>query len=267
MRRIKYRGKTVALTGASSGIGYSLAKRLIKKYDCLVIGIARGLERLDLVKNELGGQFIPYQMDVSKKEEWDALYTYLEKENKKIDILINCAGVLPKFKAVEKTEISEVESVLNINLMSEIYSFKSLGSLINKGGAIINISSIAALCPFGGVSTYSVSKSSALAFSQALGAELKDISVSVALPGFVKTDIMKNQGASEKDFKLYKRFSASPDKTARKILFRAGFRKSRIIVGTDAHLLKALYTLFPNRAPKIVTRLLRKSGLELFSQI
>ena len=66
---------------------------------------------------------------------------------------------------------------------------------------------------------------------------------------------------------VYKRFSASPDKTARKILFRAGFRKSRIIVGTDAHLLKVLYTLFPNRAPKIVTGLLRKSGLELFSQI
>lgn len=267
MKKLKFKDKTVLITGASSGIGKAMAAYLIKKYNCRIYAIARNIDKLNQAATELGDNYIPYSLDVSSKDGWTSLAAYFEESNASIDALINCAGVLPEFKSFEKTTIDELEEVIKINLLSNAYSIKALAPHINDGGAIVNISSASSLCPFGGVSIYSASKSALDNFSVSVGCEYKNIRVSSVLPGFVRTDIMKNQEISGKESRIIRAFSADADKIARKILKRVAKRKRRIIVGKDAHLLSFLYKHFPNSAPAIITKFLRRSGLELFSKI
>lgn len=267
MKRLNYKEITAVITGASSGIGKSLATILIQKYGARVIGIGRSWEKLQATKNELGEKYIPYSLDVTSKDGWDAFYSYLYANEIKVDLLISCAGALPEFKSFEKTSIEEYEAILRLNTLAPAYGIKSLSPLINKGGATVNISSASALCPFGGVSTYTASKGALDNFSESLSCEYKSISVSSVMPGFVRTEIMKNQEISTKEAKIIRFFSADPSKTARKILNRVRRRKCRIIVGADAHLINLLYKLFPKKAPRIITWFLKRSKLSLFSKI
>ena len=115
---------TVILTGASSGIGKDLAIRLVKEHGCNVIGIARNVERLEGVKNELGAlghKFSYYSMDVSNKEGWENLKSELTEKGIKADILINNAGVLPKFDSFLHYTTEEIEKAMKINFYSAVY--------------------------------------------------------------------------------------------------------------------------------------------------
>lgn len=264
MKRIDYHNKTVIITGASSGIGKELASMLISKYGCTVYGIARNENRLNEAKNLLGDKFIPYSMDVSVKENWLNFADFLKNGEVCVDILINCAGILPKFATFENTEIEQYEKAVSINYLSQVYACKLILPIMNKGGAIVNVASASALCPFSLVSGYTASKSASYHFTQSIAREIKDISVSCVLCGFVKTDIMKNQEMNDKEAKLIKLFSADCSKVVGKILRKVRRRKKRIVTGFDGHFMSGLYRLFPNFAPKFISWFLRKSGLDLF---
>ena len=264
MKKLDYKNKTVIITGASSGIGKELASMLISKYGCTVYGIARNEARLNDTKNLLGDKFIPYSMDVSVKENWLNFADFLKNGEVCVDILINCAGILPKFATFENTEIEQYEKAVSINYLSQVYACKLILPLMNKGGAIVNVASASALCPFSLVSGYTASKSASYHFTQSIAREIKDISVSCVLCGFVKTDIMKNQEMNDKEAKLIKLFSADCSKFVGKILRKVRRRKKRIVTGFDGHFMSGLYRLFPNFAPKFISWFLRKSGLDLF---
>lgn len=264
MKRIDYHNKNVIITGASSGIGKEIARELIENYGCTVYGIARNEARLNEAKNLLGEKFIPYSMDVSVKENWFNFSDFLKNSGISVDILINCAGILPKFAKIENTEIEEYEKALSINYLSQVYACKLILPIMNKGGAIINVASASALCPFSLVSGYTASKSASYHFTQSIAREIKDISVCCVLCGFVKTDIMKNQEMNEKEAKLIRLFSSDCHKTVKKILRRVKRRKKRIVTGFDGHFMSGLYRLFPNFAPKFISWFLKKSGLDLF---
>jgi NADP-dependent 3-hydroxy acid dehydrogenase YdfG len=93
------RGKTVVLTGASSGMGREIARRLIDSYDCRVIGIGRDVSRLEALSQELAcfqGRFSYRVFDVSSREQWLDFAASLQKSGAGIDILYNNAGILPK---------------------------------------------------------------------------------------------------------------------------------------------------------------------------
>ena len=264
MKRLDYKNKIVVLTGASSGIGKEIARELITKHSCLIFAIARNEERLNLARNELGENYVPFALDVGSYLGWEGFVDFLKKSTLRVDILINCAGKLPKFASFEETEITELESTISTNFLSQAYSCKLLLPHINDGGAIINVSSASALCPFGLASAYSASKSASYSLSECLGVECERVRVSTALFGFVKTDIMKNQSLNEKEKGLISKFSASPIKATKKLLSRVKRRKRRIVVGADAHFVSFLYRFFPSLAPKIIYKFLKKSGLELF---
>ena len=139
--------------------------------------------------------------------------------------------------------------------------------IMNDGGAVGNVSSASALCPFGGVSSYTASKSALNSFSQSLSCERGRISVSSVMPGFVRTDIMKNQELSEKEENAVRLFSAKAEKTAGRILSRLRKRKRRIVLGLDGHFMSVMYRLFPSLTPRLITRVLRASGMNLFKKI
>jgi len=263
------RNKTVIITGASSGIGKCLAFKLIKSYGCSVIAIARNEERLLSAKNELGDlkdRYTVTPFDASIRENWINLAESLEKTDTYPDILINCAGILPKFSSNEG--LAELEKVMNINFYSQVYAIDVLLPLLekSKGGAIINFSSASALCPFGGVKGYTASKAAVENYTAALACESK-LYVGCIIPGFIKTDIMKNQGASEKEARLFSHVCSDLDKSVRKMIRRIKRKKSRIVVGPDARLMSFVYKHFPKRGPKLITRFLRKTGLDIFKEI
>lgn len=267
MKKLDFCGKTVVVSGASSGIGKSIAACLIKKHGARVIGLARGWERLQEAKEELGASFIPYSLDVTSRNGWVELSSYIINNRMKITALINCAGALPEFKSFDKTEIDELENIVKLNFLSCAYAYRAIEPVLESGGAAVNVSSASALCPFGGVSTYTATKSALHAFTTALSCERCDVRFSSVLPGFVRTDIMKNQQISNKEARLVRSFSADADKVARKIVSRVRRRKRRIVVGNDARLLSFLYRIFPRIAPRLITWLLKKTKLELFSKI
>lgn len=110
--------KTVILSGASSGIGKGIAERLIKDHGCKVIGIARNEERLLRFKEELGNKgdnFTYYTFDVSQEEKWQELADTLIRDNIQPDILINNAGILPKFDKFVNYTIDEIKKAMEIN--------------------------------------------------------------------------------------------------------------------------------------------------------
>ncbi|MBQ2810009.1 MAG: SDR family oxidoreductase [Clostridia bacterium] len=264
-----FTNKTVILTGASSGIGKEMAKRLVNRFNCTVYGVARREELLCAIREELGERFIPTPFDVSIKDEWISLKNRLETEGKGIDVLINCAGILPRFASVENSTSQEFEMAMSVNFLSQVYATEAMLPIIKKStqGAIISFSSSSALCPFAGVSAYCASKSASKMYFECMARENKDIYIATIMNGFVKTDIMKNQSPTEREAKIFNKVCADLDKTVNKIMRKIRRRKKRIIVGFDAHLMNFLYKFFPNLGPKIISKFLKKTNFEIFKDI
>ena len=101
LRKFWYFDKTVIVTGASSGFGKLICEQLVKNCNCKVYGIARRESNLQLLKEQLGKNFDYFAMDVSVEQNWINLAKELTKRDILPDILINNAGVLPKFKRFE----------------------------------------------------------------------------------------------------------------------------------------------------------------------
>ncbi len=267
--RYDFTNKTVIITGASSGIGKEIVKRLVGKFGATVYGVARRAELLDEIEGELGEKFIPTPFDATDKDAWGELAKRLADEGVIVDTLINCAGVLPKFASVENSSSESVAKIMEINFMAQVYATEAMLPIIKKStqGAIISFASSSALCPFAGVSAYCASKSATKMYFECMASENKDIYVSSIMTGFVKTDIMKNQGASEKDSRLFLKVCAPLDKTVNKIMRKIRKRKSRIVVGADAHLMSFMYRHFPRLTPRLISKILKKTKLEIFKDI
>ena len=270
MKPFDFTNKTVIITGASSGIGKSLAQILITKYNAKVLAVARNQEKLNAVKaefNNLSNLYETYSFDVGSYENWQNFKSSLDSNGVKIDCLINCAGVLPPFNKFENVTVSDFEKVVNINYLSCVYSCSLFLKDISSGGVIINVSSSSALCGFAGVSAYSSSKVALERFSECLAVESKKVSVTTVMPGFTKTDVLRSQSQTEKERNLIDKISAPVNKVAKTIIKKASKRRSRVITGLDAHFMNFIYKFSPRTAPKFLTWFLKKSNFTTFKDI
>ena len=188
MKKCWLNNKVVLLTGASSGIGRELAKTLIMKNNCKIIGVGRSEEKMIKLKKDLGSfssNFAYKLFDVGVEDNWRNLAKELKDE--KIDIIINNAGILPSFanfkNFVENDCTNSVEvgvnKVMSTNFMSAVYSVAYLSDIIEKSDApaIINVDSSAGLCALPGITIYSASKGALKNFTESLMCERKFISL------------------------------------------------------------------------------------------
>lgn len=188
--------KTVIITGASRGIGKSIAELLANNgYNILLNynnseDIAFDLYRK--LKSE-GLSVRIFKADVSKREEVNLMMEYCIKEFGSIDILINNAGISQEKLFTDITD-KDFDDMIDINLKSVFYCCQEALKYIlpNKRGKIINISSIWGIVGASCEVHYSAAKAGIIGFTKALSKELgpSNIQVNCIAPGVIKTDML-----------------------------------------------------------------------------
>jgi short-subunit dehydrogenase len=223
-----YADRWALVTGASSGIGAAMARRLAARGMHLVL-TARRVDLLEALAAELHTQhatrceIIP--ADLSDPAEPGRLVNEIASRGLTIELLVNNAG----FGVVATVETTDVERVLkmlrlNILALTEL-TYRVLPGMLQRGhGAIINIASVAAFQPIAHMGGYAASKSYVLHFSEALWAETKDTGVTVMAlcPGVTRTGFFEAAGVPGW---LRKQHSQSPDQVAKTAL--KGLEKRR----------------------------------------
>ncbi len=268
-------GKTCIVTGASGGMGAGIAAALIKKHGCNVIGIARNESKMQRFIEELGPsyaeQFSYKLFDVSKRENWEEFAAELKENGTQIDVLVNNAGILPKFKRFDRYDIDEIETAMNINFYSCVYSIKALLPMLleSENGAIINIDSSAALMSLAGTSVYSASKAAVKGFTEALREEFRGkLYVGLVCPGFTKTDIFRNQSTEgEKGQKIIDMISTDCDLMVKMIMFGIEHKQALQIHGLDAHAMSIFGKLLPVNGSRLFSAIMKASDIDIFSEV
>lgn len=264
--------RTVIITGASGGLGFSIAKLLINKYNCKVIGIARSKEKMLSAIQTLGDKkdnFSYHLFDVSVKDNWIDFYNFLIKNDINIDLLINNAGFMLPFSKFDKYSDNEIEEIVNTNFLSVVTATKTLFPLLKQSNtpAIVNISSAAGLCAVVGESMYCATKFAVKGFTETLQQDYrKQIYVGGVYPGFIRTDILNRQHGKAKDSKLVAKFMYPLNKATKKIVKGISKRKKRIVFGFQGRTISLLSRLFPKSAPTIIAKVLKASKLDMFDQ-
>ncbi len=264
--------KTVIITGASGGIGFNVAKILIEKYNCKIIGIARNEEKLlKAIENIENKENFSYKIfDVSKAENWDIFKNQLISENIYPDVLINNAGFMLPFLKFENISDDEISEIVRTNFLSNLYSIKKLLSLLKKSKtpAIINVASAAGNCPVVGESMYCATKFAVKGLTETLAQDYKkSIYVGGVYPGFIKTDILNRMSVKDKENKLISKMMKPAPKAAKIIVKGMKKKKRQIVMGVDGKLMSFFYRLFPKLTANIITFVLKKSKLELFGGV
>ncbi len=268
-------GKTCVVTGASGGMGAGIAAALIKKHGCKVIGIARSEPKMQKFIEELGPsyaeQFTYRLFDVSKCENWEAFAAELAESGVHVDVLVNNAGILPKFKRFDRYNTEEIETVMNINFYSAVYSVKTLLPFLleSENGAVINIDSSAALMSLAGTSAYSASKAALKSFTEAMREEFRGrLYIGLVCPGFTKTDIFRNQSAEgEKGQKLIDMISTNCDLMVKMIMFGIEHKQALQIHGLDAHAMSLFGKLLPVNGARLFSAVMKAADIDIFNEV
>ena len=187
-------GKVVIITGASSGIGAAVARRLARDGMCLTLA-ARRLDRLEQVAVEVeaaGGEALVVQTDVCDRDQISHMVQATLERWGRIDVLLNNAG-MGHDKPLFRIKPQKIRDEINLNLIAVIECAQTVLPVMlrQKSGHIINISSIAGLIALPGSTIYCATKFGVNGFSDALRRELhgSGIFVSSFCPGFTPTEI------------------------------------------------------------------------------
>lgn len=188
------------ITGASTGIGRSLAVRFSSKY--LVYLISRNEKNLIKTKELIetnNGECKIIIADISKSDSINKIYSQLENKDK-IDLLINNAGI-GIFKNISETTIEDWDNTINTNLRGSFLMTKMVVEQLksNKSGKIVFISSVAGLQPYKNSTAYVSSKYAIRGFASSLREELREHNIKVisVFPGAVNTPIWDDKNMDE----------------------------------------------------------------------
>lgn len=238
--------KVCLITGASSGIGFAIA-RLFAINGAVVYVNSSKEDKVDwavsVIREESKNERVfALSFDINDYEAVSDGIRKVYSEHKKIDVLVNNAGIAPSGLA-GFTDPKVIEATFNTNVLSLINITQlAVKLMLRKGsGSIINLSSIMGINGASGMSSYSASKAAVIGFTKSLSKEVaaKNIRVNAIAPGFIDTDMARGI-----DEKLYEeRLSSigmkrigSPEDVANMALFLASEMSSYItgqVIGVD----------------------------------
>lgn len=210
MEKVNY----ALITGASSGIGFELARIAAQKSINLIL-VARNGSKLQTMKQEWEKEFsiqvVVFPCDLSKSNAAEEIENMLDQNNLSPDILINNAG-FGLFGNFNETDIDKETEMLEVNIVALTQLSKVIyHRMVKKGyGKIMNIASIAGFMPGPLMAVYYASKAYVLSFSQALANEAKGtgVSITVLCPGPTESNFVSN--ASLESSMLFKSFGKLP---------------------------------------------------------
>jgi serine 3-dehydrogenase len=199
---------TALITGGTSGIGEAAARAFVAA-GWRVIATGRRKERLDALVAELGADKVhPAVFDVRDEAARDAALDALPAEFQSIDLLINNAGLALGTAPAQSASLDQWKTMIDTNVTALVsLTRKLLPALVERKGAIINISSVAATYPYTGGNVYGGTKAFVHQFSLGLRSDLAGTGVRVTSiePGMVETEftLIRTGGSQEASDKLY----------------------------------------------------------------
>lgn len=183
--------KYALVTGASGGIGREIAIRLAGDYN-LILHTRRREDKINKLKDELKTEVICVKGDLSKQEDCERIFNLCREKNIEVEVLVNNAG-MTRDNLIFRMKEEDFKKVIETNLYSVFYLSKLFARQMmkNKGGRIINISSISGIRGNVGQTNYSASKAGVIGFTKALAKEVasKNVLVNAVAPGFIETEM------------------------------------------------------------------------------
>ena len=195
--------KVAVVTGASDGIGLAFSERLVGR-GAHVFGLARREEKLREVQQRLGERFHPVRCDVTEEAEVERAFETILREGRRIDVLINNAG-LGRFARIDELTLEDWDVQMDTNLRGVFLCTRKTVPQMKQqnreggfGGHIVNIASIAGLLGNPNLGAYNATKFGLRGLSEALMKELREdgIKVSCVYPGSIDTSFGAIAGTS-----------------------------------------------------------------------
>ena len=225
------------VTGASRGIGKATALALAAQGATVIVNYARSSDAADAVVAEItsaGGKAIAIGADVSQGDQVDAMVKQTKKEFGKIDILVNNAGIT-RDTLLLRMKPDDWQAVINLNLTGVFLCCKAVSKFMLKqrGGRIINISSVAGVMGNPGQANYSAAKAGVIGLTKTLAKEFasRGVTVNAVAPGFIATDMTEGLEAEGILQAIPLNRYGKSEEIADMITFLAGSTASNYITG------------------------------------
>ncbi|VVD64579.1 3-ketoacyl-ACP reductase [Pandoraea aquatica] len=218
------------ITGASRGIGATIARRLARDGFSVAINYASNAVEADALVAELvnaGTAAIAVKADVSKSAEVKAMFDTVEQQLGKIDVLVNNAGIL-KTAPLAQTSDELYEQNFAINTRGVFNTLREAATRMNEGGHIVNVSSTTLGLNMPGYAIYNGTKAAVESFTRVFAKELRGrrITVNAVAPGPVATELFLN-GKTDEQIQTFAKMPplerlGQPDDIANVVAFLAG---------------------------------------------
>ena len=256
---IKLKGSTAVITGAAGGIGAALAWELATRGTDLALADrnAAGLGQVAEGARMKGVRVSEHVLDVADRAELEALPEAVLREHRRVNILVNNAGVALSGNFDEVT-MGDFEWLFDINFWAPVRLTKAFLYALRQeeASSVVNVSSLFGIIAPAGQTAYSAAKFALRGFSEALRHELAgtNVAVTVVHPGGVRTEIANNARVAQSidpalaraQTQEFNKLLRTPPETAAKLIARAIERgDKRLLIGRDARMAERLQRLFP----------------------
>lgn len=277
---MKVQGKVILVTGGGNGLGRELVLELLRRgaYVAAVdineegLGETAKLAALEGLLPEASGEseserrLSSHVVNITDKEAVDRLPEEVMAVHGQIDGVVNNAGIIQPFVAVNDLEFDTINKVMQVNFFGTLFMTKAfLPHLLERDEAhLVNVASMGGFFPVPGQTIYGSSKAAVKLLTEGLYTELLDtnVAVTLVLPGGMSTNITKNSGVKmnakmEEMQKTSGNSVLSATKAAEIIINGMERGRYRILVGSDAKVMSFLYRLFPGLAPRLFSKFMK----------
>ena len=233
--------KKILITGASGGIGSSIADKFLKNNYEMILTSSSDIT-LSNLKEKYGNSHHYYVLDFKKPDENNIILKQISEEHQDLNVIVNNAGITDD-SLLLRMKIDQWNNVIQANLSSNFIIIKALlpNMIKNKSGNIIGVSSVVATSGNPGQSNYVAAKSGMIGFYKSIALEVasRNINVNLVSPGFIISPMTDKLNDKQKNVILekipMKRFGESNE--IADLVYFLSSDKSRYITGQNIHIL------------------------------
>lgn len=225
----RFQGKTALITGATRGLGLSVARLLHAEGANLI------LASLDSSMGQQAADSLPgssfFRLDVTDEHQWQALAKHLQSQSVRLDALVNNAGIV-RYEPITQCSTESFQQVLAVNLLGPFLALRELAPLLANPASVVNISSCAGLEGINGACSYVASKAALTGLTKAAALEFahRGVRVNSVHPSAIATDMVASQSADAETSAYFAGQAipryASPIEVARMVAFLASDESS-----------------------------------------